>query len=140
MKHRHAWSALLLVLSMAVVGLSAAEEPSHEQLRANVEKLVQAAQKRTTLWPWQGPVPEVASVAAYGKAIAPMLVNLLAADPDALDESSPEVDWHVQQQIALALCKIYGVTEEAGHVYMNRASREKNAEVKRFWVQKVNQQ
>ena len=125
---------------MAVVDLSTAEESSHEQLRANVEKLVQAAQKRTILWPWEGPVPEVASVATYGKAIAPMLVNLLAADPDALDVSLPEVDWYVQQQIALALCKIYGVTEEAGHVYMNRASREENASVKKFWVQKINQQ
>lgn len=109
-------------------------------MAAAVHRLAQAAEKRTTLWPWEGPLPEVANVASYGEAIAPLLVTLLAEDPDSFDENAPDVDWSVQQQVALALCKIYGVSEEAGHVYMNRASRETNASVKRFWKQKVGSQ
>jgi len=129
---------LLFVLSLFVAGATFAT--AQDSMRVAVERLVEAAQKRTTLWPWEGHVPEVAIVAAYGKAIAPLLVNILAEDPDSLDENAPEVDWSVQQQVALALCKIYRVREESGHVYMNRASPEENARVKLFWLKKVSQQ
>jgi hypothetical protein len=142
------WSVFFVALFLSLLSTAGAaasgREPSQDEMRAEVAKLVSAAEKLTTLWPWSGPVPEVAQVAAYGKSIAPFLVNILADDPDALEESSrmssPEVNWNVQQQVALALCKIYGVTEEGGHVYMNRASREENANVKRFWLRKVYQQ
>jgi hypothetical protein len=138
MKRRGLFPGALLLLLTAKGDAAIAEAPEG-QMRVAVEKLVKAAESRTTLWPWSGPIHEVAEVAAYGKAVAPLLVNLLADDPDALDESSPGVDWNVQQQVALALCKIYGVTEEAGHVYLNRASREENSSVKRFWLHEVYQ-
>lgn len=137
-KYKHVISVLLCVLSMLMVGDTFAA--SQDQMRVVVERLVEAARNRTTLWPWEKPDPEVAAVAEYGKEIAPLLVNLLADDPDDPDESTPEIDWNIQQQAALALCKIYGISEEGGHVYMNRASREENASVKRFWVKKVGMQ
>jgi len=138
------WSVFFAVLLLSLLSTAGAaasgREPSQGEMRAEVAKLVSAAEKLTTLWPWSSPVPEVAQAAAYGKAIAPFLVSILADDPDSLGESPPEVNWNVQQQVALALCKIYGVTEEGGHVYMNRASREQNANVKRFWLRKVYEQ
>jgi hypothetical protein len=66
-----------------------------------------------------------------------LLVVILADDPDSVEEASQEVNLNVQQQVALALCKIYGVTDETWHVYMNRASREVNARVKLFWIHEV---
>lgn len=138
MNRQRVLSVLLFVFSLLVPVSTFAS--SEGEMAAAVHRLAQAAEKRTTLWPWEGPLPEVANVASYGEAIAPLLVTLLAEDPDSFDENAPDVDWSVQQQVALALCKIYGVSEEAGHVYMNRASRETNASVKRFWKQKVGSQ
>ncbi len=137
MKRRSVLYAVLLVLLLPIAGAAAGNEPSQDEMRTEVAMLVKAAEELTTLWPWSGPVPEVARVAAYGKPIAPLLVDLLADDPESIEDPLQKVDLHVQQQVALALCKIYGVTDEAGHVYMNRASREVNARVKLFWIHEV---
>jgi hypothetical protein len=67
-----------------------------------------------------------------------VLVDLIGDDPDDMDGDG--TDWHVQQQAALALCRIYRVTEECGHVYCNRVSREQNRSVKTFWVSKIAEQ
>jgi len=137
MKHWRVLFAVLFLLLLSIAGAVAGDEPSQDEMRAEVSTLVKAAKELTTLWPWSGPVPEVARVATYGKPIAPLLVSILVDDPDSVEERSQEVNWNVQQQVALALCKIYGVTDEAGHVYMNRASREVNARVKQFWIHEV---
>lgn len=105
------------------------------QMREDVARLVQMAGKLKTLWPWQTPLPEVAVVAAHGPAVGRLLVAQLADNPE-----DDVIDWHVQQQVALALCKIYGVSEEAGHVFMNRASAETNGRIKAFWVAKMTEQ
>jgi hypothetical protein len=126
----------LIVLAFMCLGLCSAAYAQSDQndlMQRDVERLVEAAKKRTTLWPWQGPEPEVAVVARYGKAAGPFLVALLDPDPD----NSDNVDWQVQQQAALALCKIYGITDESSHVYDNRAFAQKNREVKRFWLATV---
>ena len=110
----------LAVLAFTWAGLCSvvyAQPHQTDQMRRDVARLVEAAKKRTTLWPWQGAEPEVAVVAKYGKAAGLVLVALLDQNPD----NSDNVDWQVQQQVALVLCRIYSVTEEAGHVYDNRA-------------------
>ncbi|SRR6266540_763439 len=119
----------------ACMGLPTAPD-STERMRADVTKLIEAAQKRTTLWPWVPAESEVAHVAGYGRTVAPLLLAQLVDDPD----NSPGVNWNVQQHVALALCKIYGVEEASGHVFMNRAPREHNASVKSFWSRKVAEQ
>lgn len=137
MKRRSLLFIVLLLSLLPIAGAAAGNEPSQDEMRTEVAMLVKAAEGLTTLWPWIGPVPEVERVVAYGRPIAPLLIDLLADDPDPMDVQSKEVNWSVQQQVALALCKIFGVTAEAGHVYMNRTSQEKNASVKQFWVRKV---
>src|SRR6266540_1303443 len=102
----------------ACMGLPTAPD-STERMRADVTKLI-----------------EVAHVAGYGRTVAPLLLAQLVDDPD----NSPGVNWNVQQHVALALCKIYGVEEASGHVFMNRAPREHNASVKSFWSRKVAEQ
>jgi hypothetical protein len=75
------------------------------------------------------------SPARHGKRVAPLLMDLIGDDPDLPELDRP--DWPVQQQAALALCRIYGVSEECGHVYCNRISEEENRNVKRYWLSKI---
>jgi ribosomal protein S13 len=49
------------------------------------------------------------------------------------------IDHGVQQQAALALCKIYGVIDQCGRVYCNRASVEENKAVKHYWLAKLSE-
>ena len=121
-------------LSFATTGESA-QQPS--AMKADVGRLVRAAEKLERLWPWQGPIPEVARVVGHGKAIAPMLTVLLEKDPDGPSGSGRRIDWRVQQQAAIALCRIFHVSEECGRIYCNRATPEVNASVKRFWLAKT---
>jgi hypothetical protein len=106
-------------------------------MKADVARLVSAAEELERLWPWQGPIPEVARVVGHGKAIAPMLTVLLEAAPDDPSRSGRRIEWRVQQQAAIALCRIFHVSEECGHIYCNRATPEVNASVKRFWLTKI---
>ena len=122
----------LAALQVASIAWPVGPEPS-AQMRADVTSLVRAARKLEKLWPWQPAIPEVALVAAHGRAVAPLLVAQLVEDPD----NDEKADWNVQQQVALALCRIYDVSEDGGHVYMNRASEKTNAHIKAFWRAKV---
>jgi hypothetical protein len=130
----------LLACAAAILALSQAAPTLKPTagMRADVDRLVARAAELTRLWPWMAAYPEIDRVVRHGKAVAPLLVALLAVDPD---EPEPEMaDWRVQQNAALALCRIYKVSEECGHVYCNRTSREVNKGVRRFWVDKTSEQ
>ena len=127
----------IAVVVIAACSLAAAvqrQQPTAE-MKADVARLVAAADKLERLWPWEPPLEEVTRVARHGQTIAPLLVDLLGDDPDLPEPDRPK--WTVQQHAALALCRIYGVREECGHVYCNRASREQNKSVKTFWASKI---
>ena len=126
---------LCVVLLLTASVTATAELGQAVQMHQDVAKLIELAKKRDTLWPWKGPEPEVERVVKYGEAVAPLLLTHLVEDPDTSDVKQ-EIDLNVQQQVALALCKIYKV-REGEHVYSNRATRAKNASVKKFWTLKV---
>jgi uncharacterized protein DUF6174 len=107
------------------------------QMKADVDLLVVRAKTLKRLWPWQPAIPEVARVARHGKRVAPLLIELLDDDPDPVLED--RIDHGVQQQAALALCKIYRVIDQCGRVYCNRASTEENKAVKQFWRAKISE-
>jgi hypothetical protein len=106
-------------------------------MKADVNRLVARAEKVERLWPWQSPIPEVERVVRHGKRIAPLLVALLDEDPDVPSPEAPA--WTVQQQAALALCRIFGVSQECGRIYCNRATQEINRGVRIFWLSKISE-
>ena len=106
-------------------------------MKADVHRLVVHAKTLKRLWPWQPAIPEVTRVARHGKRVAPLLIELLDDDPDPKLED--RIDHSVQQQAALALCKIYGVIDQCGRVYCNRASVEENKAVKQYWLAKISE-
>ena len=160
---KHARVALGLLMCMGAVGIrgsqfsaGASAEPLEElaraeakwqvlqetdsptaQMKADVDLLVVRAKTLKRLWPWQPAIPEVARVARHGKRVAPLLIELLDDDPDPVLED--RIDHGVQQQAALALCKIYRVIDQCGRVYCNRASTEENKAVKQFWRAKISE-
>ena len=106
-------------------------------MKADVDRLVARAEKLERLWPWQSPIPEVDRVVRHGRRVAPLLVELLVDDPDNQAPEAPA--WTVQQQAALALCRIYGVSDACGRVYCNRATQDVNRGVKKFWRSKISE-
>lgn len=111
-----------------------------EDMRQDVAALVAAAKRLDTAWPWQGPLPEIDVVAKHGKRVAPLLVALLRYGSDK-DYGDGVWDLHVEQQVELALCKIYGVTPESERtVYGIRSSEEANKKIKRFWQATIRRQ
>jgi hypothetical protein len=119
----------LIIVLCLMTNVSCAQD---HKVNQDIKKLVEVAQKRTKLWPWKPAGPEVADVAAHGKEAAPLLVKLLVKHPDTNAKSLG-----VQQEVALALCEIYGISKKEGHVYMNRALIKTNDRIKAFWKAKV---
>jgi hypothetical protein len=113
---------VLFVLTLSLMGTSQVQTAQPTSvMKADVARLVTRAATLKSLWPWQAPIPEVSRVARHGKRVAPLLLELLADDPD--DVPSDQYDWRVQQQAALALCRIFGVSEECSHAIGRRGKR-----------------
>ena len=105
-------------------------------MQPDVDRLVQAAENLTGTWPSQPPpaIPEVAVVARHGKAVVPLLMVLLSDDPDA--ERDPK-RWKVQQQVALALSRIYSESQHCGRTYCDRDPRERIARAREGWLRVI---
>jgi hypothetical protein len=110
---RCALLAGLIALRVFDPGPACSQDPD-----AAVQRLLGAASALDTAWPWQGPISEVYNVARYGKPVAPVLVEHLRYGPDA-DVSG--WDLHVEQQVELTLCVIFGEDPVSGK---NRVRRE----------------
>ena len=126
-----------LACAAAILALSQASAPPKPtaRMRADVEGLANRALQMDRLWPWMAADREIDRAARHGRAIAPLLVGFLAEDPH--EPPLEMADLRVQQHAALALCRIYRVSEECGHVYCNRDTREGNKAVRRFWLEKT---
>jgi len=132
-------SCLVLILSsLACAGTSWGQYPS--QVVKDVVQLVEAAGQHQRAWEWSGEcVPEVDEVAKHGKAIAPLLVELLDHRKAPNGKEWP-VDTYIvyDQQIQLALCKIFKEKPELGAtVYGARVLEVDNLKVKTHWQHRV---
>jgi HEAT repeat protein len=105
-------------------------------MQPDVDRLVRAAEKLAGTWPSQPPpaVPEVAIVARHGRAVVPLLIVLLSDDPNAERDRKR---WKVQQQVALALCRIYSESEHCGRTYCDGDSSERIARVRPGWLRVI---
>ena len=111
--------------------------------------MVRAARKVERLMPWSKPVAEIDRVVRHGKAVVPFLIVLLPDNPDdpglAYDHwderkilAGQQFDWNVEQQAAVALCRIYQVSLLGScPMYSNRAMPEENRSVKSFWLKTI---
>ena len=138
-----------LIAAIALVTASASASPPAD-MESDVLAMIRAAHKLDSLMPWASPVAELDRVVRLGKGVTPLLIRLLPDDPDdpelsywRWDErailSGKQFDWHVEQQAAVALCRIYQVSSPRGGcpMYSNRASREYNKTVKPFFLKVI---
>jgi len=106
-------------------------------MEADVARLVAAAKRLNTAWPWQSEIPEVTLVARHGVTVAPALVAELRYNSE---EQWGSEGWnlHVEQQVELVLCKIFGVAPESGRtVFGIRSPEAQNRKVQGYWRAKV---
>jgi len=108
-----------------------------QEMTDDVARLVAAAKQLDTAWPWQPAIPEVERVARHGPAVAPALLAELRYESEE-QWGSGDWDLHVEQQVALALCRIFDVPPESGRtVFGVRATAEQNGTVREFWRARV---
>jgi len=126
---------LIAVALLIALPMSETQVPS-AAMKADVDRLVQAAEQLAGGWPSQPPpaIPEVVLVARHGKAVVPLLTALLSDDPNA---ERDQKRWKVQQQASLALCRIYSESTHCGRTYCDGDPPERIGNVKRSWLAKI---
>jgi hypothetical protein len=127
------WIAVLVWLLLA---LQTGATQTSSSMQADVDRLVRAAEQLAGAWPSQPPppIPEVADVARNGKAVVPLLVALLSDDPNAERDRR---SWKVQQQVALALCRIYSESPHCGRTYCDGDPPERIGRVREGWLRLI---
>src|SRR5687767_13179915 len=99
-------------------------------LNDDIAALVAAAKSAGRVWPDDAPLPQVDRVAKHGVQAAPALVSLLRFESE---EQLSDSTWSasLEQQVELALCKIYGeLPSGARTVYDIQAAPAENRQVK----------
>ena len=121
--------ALLLIVTGTVLKLVNRSKGLNDDIAA----LAAAAKATARVWPGDAPLPQVDRVAKHGLRAAPALVTLLRFESEA---QLGDGTWSpgLEQQVALALCKIYGeLPSGARTVYDVQTTPEENRQVKEFW-------
>ena len=130
-------AALMTVGAVHGVLKRALREKNANSMNRDIAALIAEATRSRSVWPDQPALPQVDVAAAHGRRAAPALVSLLGSPFDEASDASG-CNVHVQQQAALALCKIFGVVPTAGQtVYDLRSTPEENGQVRAFWRSKI---
>ena len=127
----------IVVLVALLSSLQAGSRPTtSDAMQADVDRLVQAAEKLEATWPTQPPpaIAEVSTVARHGKAVVPLLMALLSDDPNAEHDRKR---WKVQQQVALTLSRIYSESAHCGRSYCDGDPPERIGHVKEGWLKVI---
>ena len=126
-------SLLLGALMLLRVGTT---QPVDTNMRADVDRLVRAAQQLKATWPSQAPppIPEVALVARHGRPVTALLIALLSDDPNVQADVER---WKVQQQVSLALVQIYSESPHCGRTYCDGDPPERIGQIKAGWLRVI---
>lgn len=127
----------LIALLVALLLTPQAGTPvASSSVQQDLDRLVRAAATLTGTWPSQAPppIPEVALVARHGKPVAPLLVAQLSDDPNVERDRKR---WKVQQQLALALCRIYSESQHCGRAYCDGDPPERIGRIKEGWLRVI---
>jgi hypothetical protein len=125
--------AVLLILVGTILRFRKSDKAVHEDVAA----LALAAKRTRRVWPDDAPLRQVDQVAKHGLRAGPALVSLLRFESD---EQLSDDTWspHLEQQVELALCGIYGEPITASRtVYDIHATPAENRRVKPFWEARV---
>src|SRR5262249_19912883 len=117
-------------------------------MRKDVARMVRAPHKINRLMPPSGPLAEIYRVVRHGREVVPLLFLLFPAAPgvpgfsyDHWNEhetlAGRQFDWNVEQQAAVALCRIYQMSVPNCPMYSYRATRAQNRSVKVFWLKQI---
>src|SRR5215467_4225846 len=102
---------LQVVFVVAMLGSAeSGDAPATSRCAPQIDAFIAAAKKVDAAWPWQGLIAEAMPVLECGRAIAPSLVAHLKYDGGETED----LGLHVEQQVELALCRLFGVSEESG--------------------------
>src|SRR5262245_40713232 len=123
-------------LLAALLLFQAGTTPADPALKADVDRFVQAAQQLKGTWPSQAPPPvrEVALVARHGRRVTPMLFALLSDDSNIQRDDKR---WKVQQQVTLALSRIYSEPPVCGRIYCDDDPPERIGQIKAGWLRVI---
>src|SRR5215468_10850361 len=114
---------LQVVLVVAMLGSAeSGEAPTASRCASQVDAFIAAAKKVDAAWPWQGLIAEAMPVLECGRAIAPSLLAHLKYDGGETEG----LDFHVEQQVELALCRLFGIPEESGKTVFGVRSPERD--------------
>jgi len=130
-------SITLVALLVALLPpLQSGTTPTANSMQEDVDRLARGADRLTGTWPSQAapPIPEVRLVARHGKRVAPLLVALLSDDPNVERDGKR---WKVQQQVALALCRIYSEPQHCGRTYCEGDPPERIGRIKEGWLRVI---
>jgi hypothetical protein len=126
-------AAVLMMLGAVKALFKRTDKP----LNRDIAALVASAERARPIWPDEPPLPEVDRVAANGSRAGSALVALLGTQQDERSGADAR-SVHVQQQAALALCKIYGVLPTAGETVRDaRSTPQDSSPVHGFWRRKI---
>jgi len=106
---------------------------SDKPLEADIAALEAAARRTDRVWPDDPPLRQVVEMAKHGVRAAPSLFALLRFESE---QQLSDETWSasLEQQAALALCRIYGERPSSARtVYDRHATAAENRQVKSFW-------
>jgi hypothetical protein len=124
----------LLLPFVLVILISACTRRSRSEIdyRHEVQLFLRDSGKEQDIFPWKGRSPAVERIVQLGTPVSAYLVESLADIQDFYD--GKDFDFKVQQNITIALCRIYGMEPVFGpHSYGVRSSQDENLKVFAYW-------
>lgn len=126
-------------IGVLMIGVGAVRSvvASGTQVEADLAAFEAAARRTDRVWPDDPPLRQVDDMAKHGIRAAPALLALLRFESD---QQLSDETWSasLEQQAALALCRIYGEPPSGARtVYDRRATAGENRGVKSFWKARI---